>query len=423
MQEDFLHYVWKYSAFKTSGLITTEDEKIVIINIGEHNFNSGPDFFGAKIQIGEQLWAGNIEIHLKSSDWYQHGHEKNKQYDNVILHVVWEEDTTVFRQDKTTIPTLELKYYVDLELLNNYKRLLRSKSWINCEDDLKDVDDFILYNWFDCLYVERLERKRLEIEVLLQDLNYDWEAVLFNMLFKNFGLKINIESMMSIARKIDFKIVRKLSYNKVNLEALFFGVSGLLQDELEINYYIKLQKQYQFLSQKFNISNEGITPLRFFRLRPANFPTIRLAQLSSLYSSDSRFFSKLMSTDKVENLYDIFKVEVSEFWQTHYTFSKVSKYQSKSISKSFIDLILINTVIPLKFAYNKVQGEKDHGNLLEVIKGLKLESNKIVDKFLALRDIDKSALTSQSLLQLKNEYCNKNKCLQCAIGNSLIIKN
>ncbi|WP_431159051.1 DUF2851 family protein [Winogradskyella poriferorum] len=422
MREDFLHYVWKYNAFKISGLLTSEGENIFISNLGQHNFNSGPDFFGAKIQIGEQLWAGNVEIHLKSSDWYLHGHEKDKAYDNVILHVVWEDDAQVFRRDNTIIPTLELKNIVDVELLNNYKRLFNSKSWINCEDDFKDVDDFILNNWLDRLFIERLERKSTEIEGLLEDSNYNWEAVLFKMLFKNFGLKINGESMMSIANKLDFTIVRKVSSNKIDLEALLFGMSGLLEEDLEIEYYTQLREQYKFLSRKFNLSNEGIIPLRFFRLRPINFPTIRLAQLSGLYSKETALFSKIISAESIENIYDLFKVEVNEFWQTHYTFSKISKHQPKNISKSFIDLILINTIIPLKFAYNKAQGVTDHDKLLNIIRDLKIESNKIVDRFLSLKDIKKSTLASQSLLQLKNEYCDKNKCLECAVGNSLIIK-
>lgn len=283
MQEDFLHYVWKHKAFSSILLKTASGESIVILKLGEHNHNSGPDFFNAQLNIDSQLWAGNVEIHIKSSDWYVHGHEKDKAYDNVILHVVWEHDTEVFRSDNSVIPTLELKQYVDVNLLTNYKALIQSKSWINCETHYPEVDDFILNNWIERLYIERLERKSNDILKLLKESKNDWEAVLFKMLLKNFGLKVNGEAFFSLANSVDYTIIRKLQNNILDLEALLFGQASLLEDDVQELYFLDSKERYQYLVQKFQLNNQGVLPLQFFRLRPPNFPTIRLSQFANLF--------------------------------------------------------------------------------------------------------------------------------------------
>lgn len=423
MQEDFLHYVWKHKVFSTTSLKTTRGESISVLKLGEHNHNSGPDFFNSQLSIDGQLWAGNVEIHIKSSDWYVHGHEKDKAYDNVILHVVWEHDTDIFRNDNSVIPTLELKNFVDAHLINNYKELLQSKSWINCETNYSEVDEFVLNNWLERLYIERLERKSDEILKFLKDSQNDWEAVLFKMLLKNFGLKVNGEAFLSLANSLDYLVVRKLQHNTLDFEALLFGQAGLLEDDVQECYFLDLKKRYQFLKQKFKLNNQGVLPLQFFRLRPPNFPTIRLSQFVNLYVLEQQLFSKIINVNTVDELYILFGKGVTEFWRTHYTFKTVSKKSKKNISKSFIDLLIINTIIPLKFSYAKAKGENIEEELFDLIKNLKIEKNSIVDKYLQLRTIEKNALSSQALLQLKTFYCDKNNCLQCAIGNSLIIKN
>ncbi|WP_461599696.1 DUF2851 family protein [Winogradskyella sp.] len=423
MQEDFLHYVWKHKAFSTVSLKTMRDETIAILKLGEHNHNSGPDFFNAQLSIGGQLWAGNVEIHVKSSDWYVHGHEKDKAYDNVILHVVWEHDTEVFRSDSSVIPTLELKNFVNTSLINNYKELLQSKSWINCETHYPEVDAFILNNWIERLYIERLERKSNDILKMLKASQNDWEAVLFKMLLKNFGLKVNGESFLSLANSVDYSVVRKLQHNSTDTEALLFGQAGLLEDDIQEAYFLDLKKRYQFLVQKFKLNNQGVLPLQFFRLRPPNFPTIRISQFANLYATEHQLFSKLINATTVDDLYLLFRKTVTEFWTTHYTFKTDSKPSKKNISKSFIDLLIINTIIPLKFCYAKAKDENIEQKLFDLIKSIKIEKNSIVEKFLQMRAMEKNALSSQALLQLKTFYCDKNKCLQCAIGNSLIVKN
>ncbi len=424
MQEDFLHYIWKHKKVNTLNLKTTNGELISIISVGQHNLNSGPDFFAAQLKIDDQLWAGNVEIHVKASDWFVHNHETDKAYDNVILHVVWEHDTDIFRNDNTTIPTLELKPYVAKEALHNYQKLFsKTQKWINCENDFDTVDDFIVQNWLERLYFERLESKSHHIEKLLKGSSNNWEEVLFKMLTKNFGLKVNGEAFLSLSNSFDFSVVRKQQSKIISLEALFFGQAGLLEEDIQDIYYLELSNEYQFIKQKFNLSNLNVTPLQFFRLRPPNFPTIRLSQLAVLYHKQQSLFSKIMNTKSIEALYTLLSVTSSFFWETHFTFNKTSKKSKKVITKSFIDLLIINTIIPLKFSYAKHQGKVIDDDIVEIIQSITSEKNSIVDTFNDLYPVSTSALQSQALLQLKSEYCDKNKCLQCAVGNTLLNRN
>ncbi|MCF7569513.1 DUF2851 family protein [Sabulilitoribacter arenilitoris] len=423
MQEDFLNHIWQLKKFKTNHLKTTSGENIVVVSVGQHNTNSGPDFFNAQLKINNQLWAGNVEIHIKSSDWFLHNHEQDKAYDNVILHVVWEHDTNVYRKDNTTIPTLELKNCVSKSALNNYQQLFsKTKKWINCENDFNSVDDFIVQNWLERLYFERLERKAEDIDKLLKTSKNDWEAVLFKMLTKNFGLKVNADAFLSLANSTDFSVIRKLQNNQTSLEALFFGQADLLNAEVQDPYSQSLIEEYQFLKQKFKLSNKSITPIQFFRLRPSNFPTIRLSQLATLYYKEQNLFSKINKLNTIKDFYLLFSIETSPFWEFHYTFDKVSKKSKKQLTIAFIDLLMINTIIPIKFAYAKYQCKQIEEDIIKLIQQITSEKNSIIEKFNSLKKVSASALQSQGLLQLKNEYCNNNACLQCAVGNTLLNK-
>jgi len=290
MSEDFLHYIWKFKKFEFHNLKTVAGDALNIRSGGTHNLNSGPDFFNSQLQINNQLWAGNVEIHVKSSDWYVHNHETDKAYDNVILHVVWEHDTDIFRKDNTKIDTLELKDYVAKNVLLNYQHLLAKKhNAINCERDFATVNDFVMNNWLERLYFERLERKSTIITSLLKNSKYNWEAVLFKLLTKNFGLNVNGDAFMSLANSLNFSIVRKVSGHQINLEALLFGQSHLLDIDSEDAYLINLIKRYSYQSHKFNLNNKNVIKPQFFRLRPQNFPTIRLSQLASLYHEQKMY--------------------------------------------------------------------------------------------------------------------------------------
>ncbi|MCK7590060.1 DUF2851 family protein [Subsaxibacter sp. CAU 1640] len=424
MQEDFLHYVWKHKKFSTPRLLTTDGELLTLVKVGQHNLNSGPDFFNAQLGIGGQLWAGNVEVHIKSSDWYVHNHERDAAYDNVILHVVYEHDTEIFRKDNTVIPTLELKKYISKDLLHNYQSLFSTqKKWINCENDFASTDDFVLQNWMENLYFERLERKSKAIETMLLLSKNDWEAVLFRLLAKNFGLKVNGEAFLSMASSFDFSIIRKSQSKVEQLEALFFGQAGMLDETIENAYHQQLTNDYKFLKQKYSLSNSNVIPAQFFRLRPPNFPTIRLSQLAMLYHQEQNLFSKIINAQSIEELYALMKVSTSDYWTEHYIFGKKSKSLKKTLTNSFIDLLIINTLLPLKFSYAKSLGKTIDDNILFIIQHIEAENNGIVSSFNSLKKVASTALESQSLIQLKTDYCSKNRCLQCAIGNALITKS
>ena len=300
MKEDFLHYLWKFKKFDTLNLKTANNEEITIVNVGQYLELAGPDFFNAQITIGDQKWAGNVEIHLKSSDWYVHHHERDVAYENVILHVVWEHDTEIFRSNNTEIPVLELKKYVDAVTIANYQSLLSPKTWIFCEKQLKEIDEFTFRNWQERLFFERLERKSKPIYDLLEQTNNDWEAVLFCLLAKNFGLNTNGEIFLKIANSIPFSIIRKESFEVENLEALIFGHAGLLDSEKEDNYFKDLKFRYFYLLHKYQMDKNCVEPVQFFKHRPDNFPTIRLSQLANLYHSQQNLFSKIITLNSVQ---------------------------------------------------------------------------------------------------------------------------
>lgn len=425
MKEDFLHYLWKFKKFDFLNAETTNGESLQLIRVGQHNEQqSGPDFFNAQLKIDEQFWAGNVEIHLKSSDWYVHHHQTDPAYDNVILHVVWEHDVAIYRRNNTPIPTMILKDKTADSALENYYQLLENKKyrWINCQSEFSGFSDFEIENWLERLYVERLEEKSKIIRDLLQQTAHDWEAVLFCMLAKNFGLNVNGEAFMSLALSTPFSVIRKL--NEVSeMEALLFGQSGLLRKEEEVPYFLNLKAKYAYLKHKYRLDNQGVLPVYFFRLRPQNFPTIRLAQLSSLLISRGKLFSQLIEEKKMDKIRAVFTIEVSEFWRTHYTFGKESGRRPKKLSKSFVELLLINTVIPLKFCFFREKGKIIHEELFSLMRQLPREKNSIVRGFHKLRpETAENAMDSQAMLQLKKQYCDKNRCLQCALGLQLLQK-
>jgi hypothetical protein len=422
MKEDFLHYLWKFKKFDVSNLYTSNGEQITIINSGQYLQLAGPDFFNAQVTIANQKWAGNVEIHLKSSDWYVHHHERDEAYDSVILHVVWEHDTEIFRKNNIEIPVLELKKYVAKETLENYQSLMIPKSWVFCEKELASIDSFTFKNWQERLFFERLERKSKHIQELLEQTNQDWEAVLFCLLAKNFGLNTNGNLFLRIVQSIPFSIIRKEGFELENLEALLFGKAGLLMGDKEDSYFKDLVTRFNYLSYKYQLEESVFEPVQFFKHRPDNFPTIRLSQLASLYNNQHNLFSKLIEAKSVEDIYKIFKVSVSDYWQTHYLFDKESPKKKKALSTSFIDLVIINTIIPIQFAYAKSQGASTSERLIDLLQDVAPESNGIIQKFHSFGIKAQNAFETQSLLQLKNEYCNKSKCLECAIGMELLKK-
>ena len=421
MNEDFLHYVWKFQLLSIHDLKTTTKENLLILKTGIHNYNSGPDFLNAQVKIENQLWVGNVEIHLKSSDWYVHNHELDPNYDAVILHVVWEDDLTVFMRNNAPLPVLILKDFIFNSAFNNYRNLFSAKQrWISCENEIHSIDHFIFENWKERLFFERLERKSNEMSAILVTNKNDFEAVLFKLLAKNFGLKVNGEAFLSLANSFDFSILRRVRSDENKLTALLFGQSGFLEETIEAEYHQQLKKEFHYLKHKYKLSSISNNQFSFFRMRPPNFPTIRIAQLISLYHLHQGLFSKLLKIKTLKGFYNLFNVDVNLFWKTHYTFHKTSSFSSKKITKQFVNLVLINTIVPLKFLYQKGRGELNEHDFLVFLKKIKPEKNSIISRFNDLKINSRSVLDTQALLELKNNYCAKKLCLRCAIGNHLL---
>jgi hypothetical protein len=420
MKEDFLHYIWRYKKFDFNSLQTSIGDHLTIENVGSYLENAGPDFFNGQITISGQKWAGNIELHLKSSDWYLHHHEKDAAYENVILHVVWEHDVDIFRKNNVEIPVLILKDYVSKDFINNFEILTAPKSWIYCENEIQDVDHFTYSNWTERLFIERLERKQKPIDELFLKLNKDWEAVLFCLLAKNFGLNTNGMAFLDLAQNVPFSVIRKESSDALNLEALFFGFCGLLDSDKEDLYYKELQNRFGYLVLKHKLDFKRTVPLQFFKLRPDNFPNIRLSQLANVFFKNQQLFSDCIQIKSMKEVSKIFDVAVSHYWQMHYTFDKVSPKRVKKLSSKFIELIMINTIVPLQFAYFRSRDEEIQEHLIAMMYEIQPEANAVIDKFKSFGLSVKNAYESQSLLQLKNEYCNLKKCLSCGIGIHLL---
>ena len=425
MKEDFLHYIWKFAKFNSQQLLTSANENLTIIRLGTHNQDeSGPDFFNAQIEIDSQIWAGNVEIHIKSSDWYAHGHEKDDAYQNVILHVVWEHDMDIYRTDQSVIPTLILKDYALSSAEKNYHQLMQNQlKWINCEADFNSFSELKLKSWLERVFVERLEEKSSIIQQMLVKSKNNWDEVLFLMLAKNFGLKINGEAFLTLARSIPFQVLQKCAQSELQLEALLFGQAHLLEKkDIQNGYFLQLQKEYVYLKQKFQLKNKAVLPVQFYGARPTNFPSIRLAQLASLYHLNKHLFSNLMQAKSRTEIAKVFSIQLGTFWQTHYTFEKESKPRKKQLSASFIDLLIINTVVPVQFSFAKFTNNIELESLsVSMLSKLPNEKNTRVEKYNSLRkNTATNAMESQALLQLKKQYCDQHKCLKCNLGIELL---
>jgi hypothetical protein len=420
MKEQFLHYVWLYKKFDFNQLLTTCGLEIFIQHSGYYTQREGPDFFNAQLIIDGQKWAGNIEIHLKSSDWYLHHHENDNKYENVILHVVWEHDMEVFRKNNASIPVLELKQNIPSHVVQQYHQLLQPKSWINCENEIRFIDEFTKQNWMERLFFERLEKKSNEVEFLLQKNIFDWEATFFQLLAKSFGLNTNGEVFLTMAIKIPYSIIKKERYELENIEALFLGATGLLEEDNEDFYFNDLKKRWHYLKHKYQFDIPFYQSVQFFKHRPDNFPTIRLAQLAKLVFIHTHFFQTMLKLKSVRDMYAFFDCSISDYWQTHYVFDKPHPNKAKKISKAFKDLLIINCILPLQFNYYQVNGNVIPDDFIALASEIPTEKNSIVEKFNLFGLSVKNSFQSQAVLQLKKEYCNSNECLQCAIGQKLI---
>jgi len=420
MKEEFLHFLWNHKLIDSTSLRTVDHQQVIIHNYGIFNKHSGPDFLHASIEIGNINWVGHVEFHINSSDWYHHHHHLDKNYDVVILHIVLHHDEEVYVNNSVKIPTVEIEIDPFVKYKENYEFLKRSKKWIACEGIIASVDSFVVSGWLERLFLERLENKCILLENYFNQVGQDWEALLFWLLAKSFGLKINQEPFLELAKSIPINVLRKTRIQPNSLEALFFGQANFLNSDIQDSYFIELQNEYGYLKHKFKLEPQLVSPFQFFRMRPSNFPTIRIAQLASLYAKYKSVFDKVIATENIEQVYELFSVEVSEFWKSHYSFTSPSKQTNKKLTKSFINLLLINTIVPLKFFYHKKRGEYKTDVLLNFMNEIKPEKNAVIQKFEDLKISVQSSMKSQALLELKNNYCDKKKCMQCAIGVNVI---
>ncbi len=419
--EEFLQYIWEQQLFNSKNLETVTGEKLEVNNAGRRNQDSGPDFFNAKIKIGETVWAGNIEIHKKSSDWILHNHQNDKAYDNVILHVVEIYDQAVFRSGGEEIPTLLLKY--PERLRTNYQNLLNAKTWIACENQFHKINPVVLQLGFNRLMIERLEAKTSEIQERLKQNNNDWNETFYQVLARSFGFKVNSLPFEMLAKSLPLQILAKHKNNLFQLEALFFGNSGLLNQQLlGDDYFLQLREEYSFLYKKYRLSAIEGHLWKFLRLRPVNFPTVRISQIAALTHRSHNLFSKIVETDSLENLKTLFNVEASEYWNSHYNFNKSTKnYSVKTLGESSVNTIIINVVVPFLFVFGEIQNKNQLKNrALEFLEKLPPENNSLISHWKKLGIECRSAFETQALIQLKNIYCEKKKCLNCQIGVKLV---
>jgi hypothetical protein len=417
MNEKLLQFIWQFQYFRNTSLQTTAGEEIVILQQGRLNKDQGPDFTDAKIKVGDTVFAGTVELHIKTSDWKKHRHELDDKYNNVILHVVFENDGEV-----NNIPVVELQPLIPSVLLERYSRLMHSPAFIPCDASIKEVTPIVWLSWKERLLVERLTRKSKMILSLLEETNSHWEETFWWLLARNFGMKVNSDAFEAIARTIPVNVLAKHKSQHIQLEALLFGQSNLLSPRYEEEYPKLLFREYVFLRKKYSLHPIHL-PVLFLRMRPGNFPTIRLAQLAALIHVSDHLFSKILEEEKLEKVRKLFEVTANDYWHYHYHFDDPGSFKRKKLGKEMINNILINTVIPSVFSYGLYhKDEKYKDKALQWLEQLSAEANAIVKGFAGLNINASTAYDTQALIELKNEYCNYKKCLSCSVGNFLIKK-
>ncbi len=424
MKEDFLHYIWQHQYYRKTDLATTEGEPVQVMRTGYYNTDAGPDFREAIVKIGDVEWSGSVEIHLRASDWRRHNHQTDLKYDQVTLHVVWEADTPVLRTDGTVIPVLELKDRVDTALVYTYKQLHEARTTIPCANVWPAVPEITKTMMLGRALTERLEQKGQDVLQLYTNYNHDWEATAYHVLFKGFGFKINQLPMERLAAALPATIVRK-HRQLYQLEALLFGQAGFLVD-VDTNYAQQLAKEYSFLSHKYILGEKAMQRhhWNFMRMRPANFPTIRLAQLAAVLANRQSFFTAILEAQTIKHYEALFMAEVSEFWQEHFTFSPEPSKATKTMGKGSAHNLIINVAVPLLAAYAQFSGDRTHlEKAIELLEKLKEASNKFTRLYEELGWKARTAADNQAALSLYKNYCQPVNCLQCAVGNKILKQN
>ena len=421
MKEEFIHFIWNNKLYKDDSLYTEEGESLQIVHPGRHNTNAGPDFFDARIKIAGTLWAGNIEIHLKASDWNKHGHQSDPAYRNTILHVVAMADIPVINDIGSSVPVFVINWPKWIE--DNYELLIKSHEWIGCASLLYQVDPFRVKFFLNGVMIERLKQKIETISKVLFETKDDWSETFYRMLAKSFGLRENSLPFEMVARSLPQSVLAKHHDSLFQIEALLFGQAGLLGDELfGDDYYIDLRKEYRFLAGKYGLKPVEGHVWKFMRMHPGNFPTLRLAQFAALIHVSRGLFTAVIESNNLEDLKTLFSVSASAYWDNHYSFNKPSVNRKKVFGEQIFSLIVINVVVPFYFLFGESQNKlflKDRA--LEILEQMPPENNSLISRWAGAGVVASNALESQALLQLQHNYCEPRKCLDCTIGHKIIL--
>ena len=425
MTEEFLHFVWKYQYFNHKNLLASNGYSLSITKTGIHNHDSGPDFSQASLIMEGVKWSGDIELHINSSDWYQHKHQEDYNYEKVVLHVVWNHDKDVFYHNKTKIPTLELKDIVNHKLIDRYKAILSSLYPIPCQNLIALVPNKTIKTTFREALQNRLEIRSKAVFKLLEKNQHDWRQTSFELICKSFGFKTNKTAFEELGKSINYSIIRKHKNDIQQIEALLFGQAGFLGTESKSDEYKdKLKLEYKFLSKKYKLNPIPSGLWKLSKLRPSNFPTIRIAQLATWLTKHEDIFSSLIEIKSKKAVFDFFQSDVSNYWITHYNFNKEGKPKSKKLGKTSIETIYINAVIPLQYSYGVYKNDKKvESNIEKSLTELSPEKNSILNEWNSIGVEFKSANETQGAIEQFNNMCNHKKCLHCSIGKNILGKH
>ena len=421
MKENYLHYIWRTARFRQSELKTTDGEPIVIQERGNYNTNAGPDFLDARVKIGDMLWAGNVEMHVSASEWHQHGHSDDAAYENVILHVVVDEDVPILRKSKEKIACLDLRPYLSEKITGQYQKLMRSRAWIACYGHYPSVNQIVKNLWQDRLLVERIERKTREINLILDNSQNDWESAFYRFLARSFGGKVNNDAFEMLAANTPLSVLAKHKNDLFQLEALLFGQAGMLAGRFNDVHPRQLKREFEALQNKYLLLPIPKVAWKYLRLRPANFPTIRIAQFAVLIHQSAHLFSKIMEVDKLSDLVALFDIDVSEYWESRYQFDKKAHKSIRKMGKSTIYSLIINTIVPFIFLYGKKRDDhRLQQKALSLLDEIPAEKNTIIQGWEKLGEKFDSASKTQAYIQLKTIYCDRQRCMDCPIGHAVL---
>jgi len=414
-----MQYVWQHRLWKSEDMVTNDGRRVRVLDPGLLNTNQGPDFFNAKVEIDGNLWVGNIEIHVRATDWKRHGHNTDKAYDNVILHVVEKDDAPVYRTNGERIPQVVLQ--VSPRFNESLNQLLNAHTDLPCSATLKDVPHITITEWIQALAFERMHSKVGRIRELYDITRGNWEEVCYVTLSRNLGFGINSDAMERLARLTPLRLLHKHSDSLFQIEALLFGQAGMLDKPDTDNYSKQLSREYSFLASKFSLKPMQGMAWKTFRMRPQNFPYRRIALLAHYIHNGFNLMQALLDATDEKALRQLFSVELDGYWSTHYTLGKESNVTTRVLGEASIDIILINTVAPLYYAYGEISGKYEHQDrAIALLESLRPEKNSIVSTFAAAGLKSEDALTTQALIQLKREYCDARKCIYCKIGHRLL---